>query len=220
MCQLPSVNSAIKWRMCHSAVCVSASGFVWGLDTDPLSTIWPLWFTVSSTRDYRRIYPQKALFLPSPFDLRRRDREIYAGLSILEETLLNATQLHLISQPSFPPHTARVWSPSACAARPQCRGIITSRQEDWKPRITPRNTQILLDSEPLSQSPPPLFIHSSSLHSSPPDPWAALTLFTPHTQHVLPHPSGILPHSSVCACVCVCVCTVVSRRQRKHWQPQ
>lgn len=62
---------------------------------------------------------------------------------------------------------------SAKPLSPSGRG---NRAEDYS-----CNSQILLDSEPLSQSP---LIHFSALHSSLPDPRAALLPFSPHTQYV------------------------------------
>lgn len=68
--------------------------------------------------------------------------------------------------------------PVACAARQQCKGIITFEQGEQEPRITPATVKYCLTPGHYSKAP---IIHFSALHSSPPDPLAARLLFTPHT---------------------------------------
>lgn len=210
---LQSINSVIRQFMFHPSAFVSR-GFTFGLEPEPLSTIWPLRRTVSITLEIRLsrhtvnselLYT--AWFLLQPFSLiynesveweTKKLRYMSMGLSTLRQILLNATQWHLLGKAFWrdtapASHPSHMWNSAAVQSHYhlQAGGIGA---EDY-----PCNSQILLDSEPLSQS---LLIHFSALHSSPSDPWATVLPFTPHTHSMCR--SCLLATTSPCGVYVVC----------------
>lgn len=186
--------------MFYPSAFVSTRGFTFGLEPEPLSTIWPLQRTVSIALEIRvsrhtvnSELLSAAWFLLQPLSLINNDSVDWETKKLRYVSMDTQSASLLWERYCLMPHNGiffgkAFWHDTAPASHPSRMWNSAAVQSHYHLQAGgigaedyPCNSQILLDSEPLSQS---SLIHFSALHSSPSDPWAALLPSTPHTQHV------------------------------------